>query len=139
MFRKKEMGSVQTLVCVKQVKQEASHEWNEYMPLPGDIIKGFAMEDKDDDELFVPINARSEFSSQLGKISQQVEAIWVKIRRGDSTLKLRACVVTDKCSKLSRRFTIRAASDERHVAVLGDLTLDQCTELQGRSTGDQRL
>lgn len=128
------MGSVHTVVGVKQVKQEASQEWNENMPLPGDIIEGFALQDKyDHDCLLIPINAKSELSSQLGKISRQVEAIWVKIKRGDSTLYLRACVVPDKCSKLSRKFTIRAASDDRHIAVLGDLTLDQCTVLQGRS------
>lgn len=130
MFKKKEMGSDQKLVCVKQVKQEASQQWNDNMPLPGDIIEGFAI-DKNGEELFVRTNSRSELSSQLGKISRQVDTVGVKIRRGESTLKVKACVVPDGCSKLSRRFTIRAASDNRHVAVLGDLTLDQCTELQG--------
>ncbi|KAK9273744.1 hypothetical protein L1049_018554 [Liquidambar formosana] len=125
------MGSVQTMVCVKQVKQEVQEEWDESMPLPGDIIEGFSEEDAEG--LFMPAKGRSEFSSQLGKISRQVETIWVKVRRGDSTLKLQACVVPERCSKLHRRFTFRAASDERHVAVLGDLTLEQCTELQDMS------
>ena len=79
------MGSVHTVVGIKQVRQEASQEWKETMPLPGDIIEGFALENKyDDNHLLIPINGRSEFSSQLGKISRQVEAIWVKIRRGSS-------------------------------------------------------
>ena len=62
----------------------------------------------------------------------------MKIRRGDSTLYLMACVVPDNGSKLSRRFTIQVVSDDRQIAVVGDLNLDQCIELQGRSTGDQR-
>ncbi|XVF35286.1 hypothetical protein REPUB_Repub18cG0132600 [Reevesia pubescens] len=130
-FRKKDTGSAQTLVCVKRVKQDEPAEWDESMPLPGDIIEGFA--ENDADELFLPANARAELSSQLGKIRQKVETIWVMVRRGDGTHKLRVRIVAEKSSMLLRKYTIRAARDDRHVAVLGDLTVEQCTTLQEMS------
>ncbi|TXG61811.1 hypothetical protein EZV62_013174 [Acer yangbiense] len=126
-----DMGSLQTLVCVKHVKQEVAEEWDESMPLPGDIIEGYA--ENDVDELFFPAKAKSDLSSELGKISQRVEAIWVKVRRGDSILKLLVRIMPAKSSMLHRKFTIKAARDDRHIAVLGDLTLEQCTELQEMS------
>ncbi|XP_024176972.1 uncharacterized protein LOC112182690 [Rosa chinensis] len=126
------MCTVQTLVCVKQVKQEIAEEWNETMPLPGDIIEGFY--NGESDEFFVPTKAKSELSSQLAKISSQhIEVIWVKIRRGDTTLKLRTRVAVERLSMLQRKYSIKAATDDRHVAVIGDLTSDQCTELQEMS------
>lgn len=132
-LKNRNMASVPTLVCVKQVKQEEPEEWDESMPLPGDIIEGvYNSEIIDDigDELFVPTKAKSELTSQLAKFSH-VEVIWVKVRRGDSTLKLRTRVVAERLSMLQKRYTIKAATDDRHVAILGDLTSDQCTELQG--------
>lgn len=130
-------ASDQTLVvCVKQVKQEVVDEWDESMPLPGDIIDGFSEQQDadDDDDSFLPVKTSSEFSSQLGKINPRVESIWVKVRRGDnSLLKLHTRVVQQKSSILGRKYaTIQAATDHRHIADLGDLTLKQCTELQGK-------
>ncbi|KAB2077309.1 hypothetical protein ES319_A06G092200v1 [Gossypium barbadense] len=139
-FRKKEMGcaaAAPTLVCVKRVKQDEAEEWDETMPLPGDIIEGFAEKDGDDDDdddaSFVAVKGRSELSSQLGKMVQKVETIWVKVRRGDRTHKLRVRVVADKSYILHKKYTIRAARDDRHIAVLGDLTLEKCTTLQEMS------
>lgn len=129
-FRKKEMSSTQRLVCVKQVKQDVVEEWDEMMPLPGDIIEGIA-EDANDDLLFVKAKGRSELSLQLGKISRRREDLWLKVRRGESVLKLRVCVVPERSSKLQKKFTFRAATNDKHVAVLADLTFDQCCELQG--------
>ncbi|KAI4316484.1 hypothetical protein L6164_024462 [Bauhinia variegata] len=118
-----------TLVCVKQVKQEVVDEWDESMPLPGDIVEGF-LED-DGDESFVPVKTMSEFRSKLGKVNPQVEFIRLKVRRGDSILKLQARIAQKKGSLLPRKYaTIQAATDERHVADLGDLTLEHCTDLQ---------
>ncbi|KAF6144797.1 hypothetical protein GIB67_036260 [Kingdonia uniflora] len=73
-------SSVHTLVCVKQVKQEILDEWDENMPLPGDIIEGVAEEGSE--EYLIPGKGRSELSSQLGKLNRQaVEFVFVKIRR----------------------------------------------------------
>lgn len=117
------------MVCVKKVKQKAAEEWDESMPLPGDIIEGIAGDAAAN--TFMPAKARSVLCSELGKFNRHSDVIWLKVRRGNNVLKLQACVVTEGCSKLQRRFTIRAASDERHVVALADLTYEQCTELQG--------
>ena len=100
------------------------------MPLHGDIIEGIA-EDANDELLFVKAKGRSDFSLQLGKISRRREDLWLKVRRGENVLKLRVCVVPERSSKLQKKFTFRAASSDKHVVVLADLTFDQCCELQG--------
>ncbi|KAJ1423402.1 hypothetical protein SESBI_12333 [Sesbania bispinosa] len=127
-------ASDQTLVCVKQVKQEVVDEWDESMPLPGDIIEGFSEHDADDDS-FLLVKTSSELSTQLGKINSRVEFIWIKVKRGDSILKLQTRIAQQKGKGtiLHRKYTIQAATDHRHVADLGDLTLKQCTELQEMS------
>ncbi|XP_050387291.1 uncharacterized protein LOC126803547 [Argentina anserina] len=130
------MCTIQTLLCVKQVKQDAAEEWDESMPLPGDIIEGFYICEIDihGDEFFVPTKAKSELSSELAKINnQRIEVIWVKVRRGDAILKLRVRVVVERLSVLQKKYSIRAATDDRHVAVIGDLTSNECTELQEMS------
>ncbi|XP_058783105.1 uncharacterized protein LOC131657760 [Vicia villosa] len=124
-------ASDQTLVCVKHVKQDIIHEWDESMPLPGDIIEGFSTENIDvADESFLPPKTSLEFSSQLGKINNCVESIWIKVRRGDSLLKLQTCIVQQKVSVLRKKYTVQAITDRRHIADLADLTLKQCIELQ---------
>lgn len=120
----------QKFVCVKQVKQEGADEWDESMPLPGDIIQGFA-EDKSDDS-FMPVKSKSELSSQLGKINSQNNSILLTVIRGYSTLKLQARIVQQKSSLIQKKYTIQAATDPRHIAELDDLTLEQCSELQGK-------
>ncbi|ERN11193.1 hypothetical protein AMTR_s00024p00207330 [Amborella trichopoda] len=107
-------------------------EWDEGMPLPGDIIEGVA-EDSAEEFILARGKDKSELSYLLGRLNREVEEIRVRVRRGDATVNLKACVVPEKTAKLHRRFTIRAASDTRHVVVLGDLTLDQCIFLQEMS------
>ncbi|KAG8375726.1 hypothetical protein BUALT_Bualt10G0130400 [Buddleja alternifolia] len=125
------MGSVHTLICVKQVKQDLAEEWDESMPLPGDIIEGICEDGSDDS--FVSAKARSELSSQLGRINRVAEYVWLKVRRGENIVKLRVYVVPDRSVKMQKRFTVRASSDERHVAVLADMTFEECFELQEMS------
>ncbi|XP_024959002.1 uncharacterized protein LOC112499973 [Cynara cardunculus var. scolymus] len=129
----------QTLVCVKQVKQGAVEEWDEEMPLPGDIIEGIAASDgctfdNVEDKLFVPTKGKSEVKSLLGRINKRNADgfVWLKVRRGDQTVNLRVCIVQEK-RLLHRKFSFRAVSNDKHVAVLDDLDFDQCTELQERS------
>ncbi|PIN24000.1 hypothetical protein CDL12_03303 [Handroanthus impetiginosus] len=127
------MGSVPTVVCVREVKQEDVQEWDDSMPLPGDIIEGVAQDNADEDDTFVSAKARSELILLLGKINRVSEHVLLKVRRGDSAVKLRACIVADRNVKMQKKFTVRAASDERHVAVLGDMTFEACFELQEMS------
>ncbi|XP_031382874.1 uncharacterized protein LOC116197019 [Punica granatum] len=131
------MGGGKMVLCVKRVKQELPEERDDTMPLPGDIIEGLACEEDDDlaGESFIPAQGRSEFTSQLGKIASQwkSEVIWVKMRRGENVVKIKARVVPEKGGMLQRKFTIQAATDDRHVAILRDLNLKECTELQGKS------
>lgn len=135
-----EMSFSQTLVCVKQVKQEAVEEWDESMPLPGDIIEGVAASDgrytlEDvEDKLFVPTKVKSELRSQLARISKKNEKgfVWLKVRRGNQMVNLCVCVVQEKRFRLNKKYSFRAVSNDKHVAVLDDLDFDQCTELQGR-------
>ncbi|URE46738.1 hypothetical protein MUK42_02991 [Musa troglodytarum] len=131
------MGGNGTVVGVKRVEAGMpSEEWDDSMPLPGDIVKGVAPADDDDDEespIFASAKSRSEISSVLGRLGRRSESIWVKVQRGSSLLDLRARVVPYRGHKLYRRFTVMAARDDRHVAVLGDLTLEQCAELQEMS------
>lgn len=126
----------ETLVCVKQVKQEVGDEWDEGVPLPGDIIEGIAEDDNDDS--FVRVKAKSELSSHLAKINPQVEFIWLKVRRGNSTLKLKARFVPHKNLFLQTKYSIQAATHPSHIADLDDLTVDHCSELQGTQSSYYR-
>ncbi|KAK4412667.1 hypothetical protein Salat_2913800 [Sesamum alatum] len=69
--------------------------------LPRDIIEGIAEDSADD--VFISAKTRSELSAQLGKINQ-----------------------ADECVGLKKGFTLRAVSDERHVAVVADMTFEEC-------------
>ena len=138
-MKSNEMSYSQTLVCVKQVKQEAVEEWDDSMPLPGDIIEGIAPADGCtlegvEDKFFVPTKGKSELRSLLGRISKRNADgfVWLKVRRGDQMVNMRVCAVQEKRFRLQRKFSFRAVSSEKHVAVLDDLDFDQCTELQGR-------
>ncbi|KAJ8648378.1 hypothetical protein MRB53_001401 [Persea americana] len=128
-------GSNQTVVCVKHVKHGMPEtDWNETMPLPGDIIEGVTESDPDNpsSSFFCPKH-KSDLNSQLGRLNRHVDEVWVKVRRGNTTVNLHVNVVPESTAKLKRRFTIRAAGDQRHVVVLGDMTVDECMELQEMS------
>lgn len=126
------------LVCVKNVKQEDVEEWDEGMPLPGDIIEGIAASDSCtlediEDRLFVPTKGKAELRLQLRRMSKKNDEglVWLKVRRGNQMLHLCVRVVHEKRFRLHRKFSFRAASNDKHVAVLDNLDFDQCTELQG--------
>lgn len=125
---------LQTFVCVKQVKDSALEEWNETMLLPGDVIVGIS-EKENDHRYFFGTSFKSELQSHLGKLQHRINndgKIWVTIKRaGNRVVKLPAFMVSYRSSRFLRRYTIRTASNDRQFAVLGDLTLDQCSELQG--------
>ncbi|XP_015084852.1 uncharacterized protein LOC107028336 [Solanum pennellii] len=127
---KKKMASVEKVVGVKKVRQKDPDGWDVSMPLPGDIIEGVA-ELASDDDSFIQAKAWSELTLFLGKIAGHF--IWFKVRRGESTLKLKGYVLIERRSNLQKRFVVRAASDERHLAVIAELTLGRCTELQEMS------
>ncbi|XP_071726938.1 uncharacterized protein [Rutidosis leptorrhynchoides] len=139
-MKSKEMRFSQTLVCVKQVKQEAVEEWDDSMPLPGDIIEGIAASngctlEGVEEKSFVPTKVKSELRSQLAKISKRNAKgfVWLKVRRGNQMVNLRVCVVQEKRFRLNRKYSFCAASNDKHIAVLDDLDVDQCTELQDMS------
>lgn len=140
------MGSDRTVACIKEVKGGIpEEEWDETMPLPGDIIESVSTVAEantgEDSTRVQPLSGKGkrELRAQLRQLNRQgSESVWVRVRRGDAVHNLRARVVPYKGAKIyqkftihDRKFTIQAARDDRHVAVLADLTLDECTELQG--------
>ncbi|XP_033513750.1 uncharacterized protein [Nicotiana tomentosiformis] len=128
--KKKKMANSEKVVGVKKVRQKDPDGWDVTMPLPGDIIEGIGELAADDDS-FVQAKAWSELVLFLGKIVGHF--IWLKVRRGESRLKLRGYVLVERRSNLQKRFVVRAASDDRHLAVIAELTLGRCTELQEMS------
>ncbi|KAH7656545.1 PDZ domain-containing protein, partial [Dioscorea alata] len=111
-------------------------EWDETMPLPGDIIEAVAAKENQlhrPDSSFLPANGKSELSSQLGQLHRNSDLVWLQVRRGNVMIKLQARIVIKRESKLHRKYTVQALGDERHVAILDDLTLDECANLQEMS------
>ncbi|KAG6478053.1 uncharacterized protein LOC122020982 isoform X1 [Zingiber officinale] len=134
------MGGAATLVGVKRVGDSMPREeWDDTMPLPGDIVQGVAPSCSagDDQEqrlaAYSAARTRSELSNLLSLLSRRSSSVWVKVQRGGVTLELRTRVTSYRGSNLYRRYTVMAAGDDRHVAVLGDMTPQRCTELQGES------
>ncbi|KAK6912853.1 LOW QUALITY PROTEIN: hypothetical protein RJ641_022454 [Dillenia turbinata] len=128
--KKAPMGSKHMVVGVKQVKQEGSEEWDESMPLPGGIIEGFA--ESEFNELFLPAKTKSRIELTVGKVEPENGSC--VDQGGVRMIKLWAFIVPERYSKLHRtRFTIRATSNDRHIAVLGDMASNQCVELQEMS------
>lgn len=129
--KNKEMSSLHKVVGVKKVKQDPE-VWNENVPLPGDIIVAIAPTAADNS--FMQAIAWSELILVVGRITGQAGCIWLKVRRADRTAKIQVCIVPQNRSQLQRRVKIRAASDEKHVAVISELTFEECTELQGKAS-----
>ncbi|XP_042434982.1 uncharacterized protein LOC122020982 isoform X2 [Zingiber officinale] len=134
------MGGAATLVGVKRVGDSMPREeWDDTMPLPGDIVQGVAPSCSagDDQEqrlaAYSAARTRSELSNLLSLLSRRSSSVWVKVQRGGVTLELRTRVTSYRGSNLYRRYTVMAAGDDRHVAVLGDMTPQRCTELQEMS------
>ncbi|XP_060210518.1 uncharacterized protein LOC132637449 [Lycium barbarum] len=92
--KKKQMANVEKVVSVKKVRKKDPDGWDVTMPLPGDIIEGVAEITADHDSSFIQAKAWLELTLFLGKITGHF--IWLKVRRGESTLKLRGYVLVER-------------------------------------------
>nr|GMD84023.1 Plant regulator RWP-RK [Ipomoea batatas] len=124
------MGSVHKVVGVKKVEQDPE-AWDHSMPLPGDIIEGIAATAADNS--FMQAKGWSELTLVVARIIGKADCVWLKVRRGDISVKMRVFIIPQNRSKLQKRVKIRAAYDENHVAVISELTFEECTELQEMS------
>ncbi|XP_019153838.1 PREDICTED: uncharacterized protein LOC109150384 [Ipomoea nil] len=124
------MGSVEKVVGVKKVEQDPE-TWDHSMPLPGDIIEGIAATAADSS--FMQAKGWSELTLVVARIIGRADCVWLKVRRGECSVKIPVCIVQQNRSHLQKRVKIRAACDEKHVAVLSELTVEECTELQEMS------
>ncbi|XP_057871083.1 uncharacterized protein LOC131077573 [Cryptomeria japonica] len=120
------------VVAVTEVSSSMPKEqWQEDMPLPGDIILDLNTTDG------IPLGMET-FYTQKAALENELrqnynrteDALRLKVRRSHSIVDLKVYVIAEESCMPKKHYTIRAFADTRHVVVLDECTYNVYTNLQ---------